>query len=284
MRAKSFTRTGKRPKPGGDLKKDIVSFCMDQGADLVGFASPDRWDDFGEVPPEFRPRAVWPPVETVIVIGMQMPLPIVETTPSVQHMELYRTVNRALDRLAYGLTRCLNRRGHASIFFSRDGYGSLKALRDKPIAAFSHVMAARYAGLGSVGLSHCLLTPEFGPRVRLVSVLTEAKIPPDPMQEGDLCIKCGLCVRCCPGSALSMRKDRIAGDYDKLACLGVAEDLTERRRYPCGVCIKVCPIGEDRILYGAKKSSGKYMSEKKKLAAEPDHPEYKEWEHIRKHG
>jgi epoxyqueuosine reductase QueG len=273
-----------KQSPGVGLKRDIVRFCMKNGADLVGFASPGRWDEFGEVPSAYRPRAVWPKVQTVIVIGMQMPLPIVETTPSTQHMELYRTVNRALDRLAYDLARFLNRRGHASIFFSRDGYGSLKALKDKPVAAFSHVMAAKYAGLGTIGLSHCLLTPAFGPRVRLVSVFTEAKIPPDSLIEGELCIKCGLCVRCCPRNALSMREDRVIGDYDKQACLAMAEELTAGRRYPCGVCIKVCPVGEDRVLYGAKGSHSKYTREKDRLRADPGNPEYRDWEHIRKHG
>ena len=101
--------------------------------------------------------------KTVIVMGIEMPLPVVETTPSVLHMELYRTVNRELDRLAVNLTRHLNRLGHASFFFTRDGFSSLKALKEKNLAAFSHVMAAKYAGLGTIGVSHCLLTPDLVP-------------------------------------------------------------------------------------------------------------------------
>ncbi|MGZ3592707.1 MAG: epoxyqueuosine reductase, partial [Syntrophales bacterium] len=157
---------------GQELKDHIIEFCKDRGADLIGFAPVERWDDAGEVPPDFRPRTLWPSARSVIVIGLEMPLPIVETTPSVLHMELYRTANRKLDTLAYDLTRHLNRMGHASFFFGRDVYTSLKALRDAPLAAFSHVMAAKYAGLGTIGVSHCLLTPEFGPRVRFVSVFT----------------------------------------------------------------------------------------------------------------
>ena len=145
-------------------------------------------------------------------------------------------------------------------------------------------MAARYAGLGTIGASHCLLTPEFGPRVRFVSVFTSAVIPPDPMVEKDLCIKCELCCLCCPKKALKMREDRVIGDYDKMACLAMAEDLTKRGCYPCGICTKVCPIGKDRMLYKQKGIQKKYLKEAKSLAANPDDPEYKSWTHVRKYG
>jgi epoxyqueuosine reductase len=269
---------------GQELKDHIIDFCKDRGADLVGFAPVERWDDAGEVPPDFRPTTLWPPARTVIVIGLEMPLPIVETTPSVLHKELYRTANRKLDDLAYDLTRHLNRMGHASFFFGRDVYASLKALRDAPMAAFSHVMAAKYAGLGTIGVSHCLLTPEFGPRVRFVSVFTTAVLPPDPLLEKELCIKCEYCCLCCPKNALKMREDRIVGDYDKMSCLEMAENLTRRGCYPCGICIKVCPIGKDRMLYKKKGIQKKYLKEFKALNINPDDPEYKSWTHVRKYG
>jgi len=280
-------RSNAKPYINQKLKEHIGRYCRARGADLVGFAPAERWDEAGEVPPEYRPRAIWPPARTVIVIGMEMPLPVVETTPSVLHMELYRTVNRQLDSLAVLLMRYLNRLGHASFFFSRDGYSSLRALREDPFAAFSHVMAAKYAGLGTIGLSHCLLSPEFGPRIRFVSVLTEAALPPDPTATEDICIRCGLCALCCPKKALTPRKDRVIGDYDKMACLGQAEELTRRRVYPCGICIKVCPVGGDRQLYRSgslKEMRAKYLNEVKLLAAHPEHPDYRSWNHIRRHG
>ncbi|HOF04711.1 MAG TPA: epoxyqueuosine reductase [Syntrophales bacterium] len=236
------------------------------------------------MPPDFRPQGIWAPARTVIVMGLGMPLPIVETTPSVLHMELYKTVNIKLDALAYDVTRHLNRMGHAATFFSRDGYGSLQALRRWPGAAFGHVLAARYAGLGTIGRSHCLLTPEFGPRVRFVSVFTAAVLSPDPLWEKELCIKCEACVKCCPKEALRSRDDRIPGDYDKEACLDMAEEVTRQRRYPCGICTKVCPIGADRKLYRQQGIGKKYLREKEALAGDPDHPDYRSWQHIRRYG
>ena len=266
------------------LQNSIISFCKEHGADLVGFAPVKRWDEANEVPPEFRPKAIWPPAKTVIVIGIQMPLPIVETTPSVLHMELYRTVNRELDDLAVNLMRYLNRLGYASSFFTRDGYASLAALEEKPFAAFSHVMAAKYAGLGTIGLNHCLLTPEYGPRVRFVSVFTSAVLPGGVLIQKELCNKCGLCAETCPKQAIKVREGTVIGDYDKALCLERARELTEKGCYPCGNCIKVCPIGKDRLLYRQKGIAKKYREEAAALAVNPDDPRYQSWQHVRKYG
>lgn len=269
---------------GQELKAHIINYCKDHGADITGFAPVERWDEYNEVPPDFRPVAVWPPARTVIVMGIEMPLPVVETTPSVLHMELYKTVNIELDSLAVNLMRHLNRLGHASFFFTRDGYSSMKALREKNLAAFSHVMAAKYAGLGTIGASHCLLTKEFGPRVRLVSVFTAAVIPADPVMEKELCIKCNACALCCPNRCIKLREDSVIGDYDSTACLAKAHELAARRCYPCGVCIKVCPIGQDRLIYKEKGTRKKYLNEAEALAKDPGDPDYRPWQHIRTYG
>jgi ferredoxin len=104
------------------------------------------------------------------------------------------------------------------------------------------------------------------------------------MMEKELCIKCGACAECCPKKALKMREDRTVGDYNKQACLEMAEELSARRCYPCGICIKVCPIGNDRKLYRQRGIMKKYKKERRSLAANPDDPEYSSWNHIRRYG
>jgi len=267
------------------LQQEIISFAREKGADLIGFARVEKWAEMAEVPQEFWPEELWPPAKTVIVLGMAMPLPIVETTPSAIHMELYNTCNRELDSLAYRLTLWLNRQGQASIFFPRDCYGSIKILLEKPFAAFGHVPAAKYAGLGTLGLSHLLLTPAFGPRVRFVSVFTVATLENSPPQAKELCIKCQACIKCCPPGALKAPPHGGGlAVYDKIGCAQRAYELTRRRCYPCGVCSKVCPIGDDRKLFQATKNTKKYLQEKEILTKEPDHPDYRSWEHFRRYG
>ena len=41
-------------------KPEIIRHARDLGAEFVGFAPVSRWDDFAEVPADFRPRAIWP--------------------------------------------------------------------------------------------------------------------------------------------------------------------------------------------------------------------------------
>jgi len=266
------------------LKEKIRERAFSMGADLVGFAPASRWEEQGEVPEEFRPSFLWPWASTVIVLGMGMPLPVVETTPSAYHMELYNTVNRELDGLGYHLAMFLRRQGIPAVFFPRDGYGSIKIILEKPKAAFSHKFAAKYAGLGSIGLNGVLLTRRFGPRVRFVSVIAGVELEPDPMETEDLCVKCLACVRCCPVGAIHVDENRNWTGFDVMQCAKQAEELTRRRCYPCGICTKVCPVGEDRELFKAKKSMRKYLKEKEALKNDPDASEYRSWNHFRRWG
>lgn len=270
--------------PNTGLKNRIKQFCQDAGADLIGFASVERWDEANEVPPQFRPQSLWEPACTIIVIGVGMPLPIIETTPSILHKETYATSNRVLDAMAFNLVRYLIRAGSAAYFFTRDGYSSLRLLRYKPTAAFSHKMAAKYAGLGTVGLSNCLVTPEFGSRARFVSVFISEPLVPDPVIEKDVCIKCGACAKCCPVNAITISKDKSKSDFHLLPCLERHIELVNEKTYPCGICTKVCPVGRDRLVFKQKGIMKKYLDEKEALAAFPDHPEYRSWNHVRKYG
>jgi len=267
-----------------ELKNRIKQWAMDAGADMIGFAPVERWDDDNRVPQDFRPRSIWDPARTVIVMGVCTPLPVIDTTPSILHKETYDTANRVLDTLGYNLVRFLIRQGQPADYFCRDGFASLRLLKDRPKAAFGHAMAAWYAGLGTIGVNNCVLTPLFGPRVRFVSVFTAAVLPPDPMIEKDLCIKCETCVKCCPVDALKMREDQFVGEYDLPACLQRHIELTADKSYPCGICCKVCPIGKDRAIFKQKGILKKYLQEEEALKANSEDPAYKNWTQVRKYG
>ncbi|HET9599618.1 MAG TPA: 4Fe-4S dicluster domain-containing protein [Anaeromyxobacteraceae bacterium] len=253
------------------------------GATLVRIAPAARWDEQGEVPRGYRPRDLWSQAESVIVLGLPILLPVIDTTPSIHYQEQYDTTNRLLDGIAYQLAVQLTERGHASVSIPRDGYGGLDVLLRNPFAFFSHVMAAKYAGLGALGLSHNLVTPEYGPRVRLVSVFTAAPLPPDAMVDQDPCGGCDACARACPVSALAKRPGEVVGDLDKDACTRHHQVLKDEARWPCGVCIKVCPVGRDRRVFG-QRSIRPHLEERRALAEDPGDPRYAALVHIRRHG
>ena len=68
-------------------------------------------------------------------------------------------------------------------------------------------IAAAAAGLGQIGHHKNFMSKRFGPRVRLATILTDAELDCDPIQEQDLCDHCMACVAECPGSAIPPAKD-----------------------------------------------------------------------------
>ena len=263
-----------------EIRDAVTGMCRDLGIPLVGFARAKDWDTppFDPwVPEEFRPRAIYPETRTVIVIGLPVPLPILETAPSIHYHELYRTVNALLDMHGYRIAESLTRLGNPSIWIPRDGYGSIAILKEKPVAFFSHRHAAYLAGLGTFGINNTLLTPEFGPRVRFASIFTTADIAPDTVLENNLCIRCMRCVNACPVKALD-GKPYPEGLTDKKTCAARSEALANRFISPCGLCIKVCPVGADRKQFG-REDLGMYREDDERFSAY-----HRAWKHVRSYG
>jgi len=224
-----------KPEVGSTLRRDVVDEVARLGSTLIGFAPASRWADAGEVAADYRPDAIWRLAKTVIVVGVPMLLPIVESTPSINYQEMYNASNVLLDQIAFRLALFLNGRGFPAIPISRDGYGNLEILLKKMPASFSHVYAGKYAGVGTIGFSHNLINPQFGPRVRYVSVFTAAEIEGDPVIEKDLCKKCELCRRLCPVQALAASPGRLEAEFDAVACTRHHQALVSQSRWPCGV-------------------------------------------------
>ena len=149
----------------------------------MGVANVERWYSplfLPWVPEEFYPQSIYPETKSVIVIGLPVSLPVLETSPSIYYRELYKTVNSLLDQYTYRLSNFLTDKGYPSIFVPRDGYGNIEVLLQNPIAFFSHRHAALLAGLGNFGVNNTVLTPEYGPRVVLdqfLELLSFLKIP-----------------------------------------------------------------------------------------------------------
>jgi epoxyqueuosine reductase len=237
---------------GDGLKSRIIKMTKGLGIPLIGFSSSDRWECppfMPWMPPEFYPQNVMPGTRTVIVIGLPVPLPILETTPSIFYHELYKTINGLLDQYTYRIALFIESEGHSAVGITRDGYASLDVLRERPVAAFSHRHAAYLAGLGTFGVNNTLLTKRYGPRVRFASILTDVEIEPDTVMKESLCVRCMRCVHHCPVQAIQPvdYPDKL---IDKARCTGHHAVLNRHGTSPCGICIKVCPVGSDRTVHG----------------------------------
>ncbi len=107
----------------------------------------------------------------------------------------------------------------------------------KGILSFKH--AAEYAGLGVIGRSSLLVTPQYGPRVRLACLLTDAEIPAGRRLTEDLCEGCGAaCVASCPSGALALPRGDEPYAINKFACSSFRTATG-----CCLTCLSVCPVG-----------------------------------------
>ena len=126
---------------------------------------------------------------------------------------------------------------------------------------FSHRHAATRAGLGEFGYNNVVLTPQFGPRQRFNSIITDAELVPDPLIAEPICLrdKCKLCLEACIMACITLRDDLSVEDYrsverddhDRIFIDTPARTdptLCRRRREgkphsPVrGDCIRVCPV------------------------------------------
>lgn len=113
----------------------------------------------------------------------------------------------------------------------------------------SHKAAAKIAGLGWTGKSTLLVTPEFGPRVGLATVLTDMPLPTGkPMK--NKCGACKMCVLSCPRGALKgpsftdHPKD-VSDAIDVKNC-GALVNRTWADGYMCYECMLACPKGRKK--------------------------------------
>ncbi len=169
-------------------------------------------------------------------------------------IECHGPASDLLSTLALRIAMKLQDAGHGSLYFRSSGediYGQhLKGRIRENTYLFSHRHAAGRAGLGEFGLDNLVVTPEYGQRVRFVSVLTTAELEPSPILTEKVCLgpNCGLCLTNCEDHGVlkllpEADTDEVwlnpVGITDKTLCLQVSG-----KNYCKGQCFSACPIGE----------------------------------------
>ena len=137
-------------------------------------------------------------------------------------------------------------------FIRNLGYQALPCGNDTALS----VPLAIDAGLGELGRNGLLITPKFGPRVRLCKVLTDLPMKPDkPIDFGvqEYCEKCKKCLENCPVHAISEDKTANATTVScNSSVLKWPVNGESCFRYwcetgiDCNICIKVCPFNNNQ--------------------------------------
>jgi epoxyqueuosine reductase len=231
-----------------ELFKELRAIADRQGIDYLGIAdtTPAREDirkQGGDLVAGF-PRAV--------AIGIILPNAVVDQLPRRGDPDVaanylhhaYDVINQRLDLANSLISSQLQRRGYQPLPIPTKEHQDEERL----YAMFSHKLAAHLAGLGWIGKSCLLVTPEAGPRVRWSSVLTAAPLEPTGKPMDERCGKCRECVDICPVGAFTDRSfdesEPREMRYEAHACQRYFEELKEAGGPPvCGLCLYVCPFG-----------------------------------------
>ena len=209
------------------LKQEIREFARSVGYGLCGFTKIDR-----RFIAEGRDDKF--PYDTAVVLGMEMDLKLLEEAPHpgrrLFDFEIYVESGRRVFEVAR--------------FIRSKGY---RCLARVPFDGWvKYPPHAIMAGLGELGAQGVVITKEFGPRQRWTMISVDADLEPD--EPADLgmakyCDDCLLCVKACPGDAIT---------HERIWWRGVKKRKNnDARCYPyfkkyegCGICLKVCPINK----------------------------------------
>jgi epoxyqueuosine reductase len=116
-------------------------------------------------------------------------------------------------------------------------------------AEFPHKLAATLAGLGWIGKNSLLVTHEFGPRVKLATVLLARDMEIRNTIAVSRCGLCDICVRACPYGYIKgvewtpgIPREHL---FQPFACSQKREAFIPVLGYKheCGYCLLECPVG-----------------------------------------
>jgi epoxyqueuosine reductase len=227
---------------------DLPALARSLGADYYGVADLESAQDFihsqGGDRVSRYPRAIVMGIRLLDMVVDMVEDRTDRTGAALYRQNSYDIVNTALDGMALRIANTVQREGYQALPVP----ASKRASDEKIAGIFSQKLAAHLAGLGWIGKSCLLVTPDHGPRVRWITVLTDAPLVPTGNPMKPRCGECTACVDICPVHAFTGRMfcedEPREARFDAAACDRYFKEL-EAGSGPvvCGLCLFVCPHG-----------------------------------------
>ncbi len=168
--------------------------------------------------------------------------------PTPLYQQHYLKVNALLDDIALRVSQYLQKAGGRALPIP----ASQVLDAAEWTSYISHKAVAVAAGVGWQGKSLLVVNPQCGPRLRLVTVLTDLDLDPDaPLK--NLCARCSACADACPAQAIkNVNTDRHYENREEALhfdrCVRKVSEEHPQLDFIespiCGVCIRACPFGQ----------------------------------------
>jgi Fe-S-cluster-containing hydrogenase component 2 len=266
---------GLSPLPGLDADW-LRQFCLEAGADDVGFVEIDR--------PELADQrddilSFFPHTRTLISFVCRMNRePIRSIARSVANVEFHQTGDR-INEIAHRIVAAFEQRGIRAVNPAM-GFPMEMERTGGKIWVVSHKPVAVAAGLGHMGIHRNVIHPKFGNFILLGTVLIDSQVTKHqkPLNYNP-CLECKLCVAACPVGAIGadgsfnfsacythnyrefmggftdwvgqIADSRNAQDYRSRVSdsesSSMWQSLSFGANYKAAYCMAVCPAGEDVI-------------------------------------
>jgi Uncharacterized Fe-S protein len=219
-------------------QEQLKEYITSLGASFVGYSY--LYDKLPEYLKEFP---------YVITFGVRLSNAIIneiDDKPTFNYFNHYRSLNALIDQI--GL--------RTSLFLQDNGYmaytiGASQSIPNAPqpySGIFPHKTGAVVSGLGWIGKNGLFIHNEFGPRVRLGTILTNMELPYTNQITDSKCGSCNRCVKVCPAAALTGNEWTIGCSREDVVNAQACSEFMNKnfkhigRGSVCGLCIKTCPV------------------------------------------
>lgn len=214
------------------IKENVFSL----GAEVCGIAD---IESFKDAPEGFHPKDIYAYAKSVIVYGKPLTKSLFQANTNVPYTMVKNKLVEIVDNISVQLTFKIEAEGFQAIPVPADEpyeYWDIDNRRGKGILSLKHSAAA--AGIGTLGKNTLLINKQFGNRLLLGAVLTNAELKADEPAAKQCPENCNLCINSCPQQAL----DGITINQKKCREICASSTPGGGALIACNICRKVCPF------------------------------------------